>query len=309
MKAAAKVNLAASVRQRLLNIARDRRTDFQLVLIQYAIERLLYRLSRSVHKDRFLLKGAMLFSAWSDQPFRPTRDLDFLGQGDGTVAATERTVKEICRTSVEDDGLEFLGDTIEGDEIREDQEYRGVRLRFEARLAGARIPMQIDVGFGDAVTPSPEIIDYPVLLDLPAPRIRAYPREVVVAEKYQAMVVLGIANSRMKDFFDLWMLASVFDFEGSRVSRAIKATFERRRTLLPSDPPLALTEDFYDNAAKQVQWSAFLRKGRLKMDEKDFRKIVLLLRSFLMPPTVAQVKKQAFGAEWPAGGPWRHLEK
>jgi hypothetical protein len=123
------------------------------------------------------------------------------------------------------------------------------------------------------------------------------------------MVVLGIANSRMKDFFDLGMLASVFDFEGSRVSRAIKATFERRRTLLPSDPPLALTEDFYDNAAKQVQWSAFIRKGRLKIDEKDFRKIVLLLRSFLMPPTIALVEKQAFEAEWPAGGPWRQLEK
>lgn len=309
MKAATKVNLAASVRQRLLNIARDRRTDFQLVLIRYAIERLLYRLSRSVHKDRFLLKGAMLFSAWSDQPFRPTRDLDFLGQGDGTVPVIEKAVKEICSTSVEDDGLEFLGNTIEGEEIREDQEYRGVRLRFEARLAGARIPMQIDVGFGDAVTPAPEIIDYPVLLDLPAPRIRAYPREVVVAEKYQAMVVLGIANSRMKDFFDLWMLASVFDFEGSRVSRAIKATFERRRTLLPSGPPLALTEDFYDNAAKQVQWSAFLRKGRLTIDERDFRKIVLLLRSFLMPPTIALVEKRAFGAEWPAGGPWRQLAK
>jgi hypothetical protein len=309
MKAATKVNLAASVRQRLLNIARDRRTDFQLVLIRYAIERLLYRLSRSVHKDRFLLKGAMLFSAWSDQPFRPTRDLDFLGQGDGTVAAVEKAAKEICRIAVEDDGLEFLGDTIEGEEIREDQEYRGVRLRFEARLAGARIPMQIDVGFGDAVTPAPETIDYPVLLDLPAPRIRAYPREVVVAEKYQAMVVLGIANSRMKDFFDLWMLASVFDFEGSRMSGAIEATFERRKTPLPSSPPLALTEDFYGNAAKQVQWSAFLRKGRLTIDEKDFRKIVLLLRSFLMPPTIALVEKRAFGAEWPAGGPWRQLAK
>ena len=309
MKAAPKVNLAASVRQRLLNIARDRRADFQLVLIQYAIERLLYRLSRSVHKDRFLLKGAMLFSVWSAEPFRPTRDLDFLGQGDSAVVAAERSFKEICRTSVEDDGLEFLVDSIEGDEIREDQEYRGVRLRFEARLAGARIPMQIDVGFGDAVIPSPEIIDYPALLDLPAPRIRAYPREVVIAEKFQALVVLGIANSRMKDFFDLWMLVSAFDFEGSRLSRAIKATFERRKTRLPSDPPLALTEDFYDTAAKQVQWSAFLRKGRLKIQEKDFKKVVLLWRSFLMPPTVALVEKHAFEAKWPARGPWRQLEK
>jgi predicted nucleotidyltransferase component of viral defense system len=304
MKAATKVNMAASVRQRLLNLARDRRADFQLVLIQYAIERLLYRLSRSAHRDRFLLKGAMLFSVWSDEPFRPTRDLDFLGLGDSSIAAIEKLVEEICHTRVEDDGLEF-SDAIEGEEIREDQEYRGVRLRFEAHLAGARIPMQIDVGFGDAVTPPPEMIDYPVLLDLPAPWIRAYPREVVVAEKFQAMVVLGIANSRMKDFFDLWMLASVFDFEGPRLSSAIKATFERRDTRLSSDPPLALTEEFYGNASKQVQWSAFLRKGRLKIEEKDFRKVGFLLREFLMPPIVALVKKQDFEAKWPAGGPWR----
>lgn len=240
MKAAVKKDLPASVRQRLLNLARERKADFQLILIQYAVERLLYRLSRSPYKDRFLLKGAMLFSVWSNEPFRPTRDVDFLGQGDSTVPTVKKSFAEICRTSVEDDGLEFLVDSIEGEEIRDDQEYRGVRLRFEARLAGARIPMQIDIGFGDAVAPPPEMIEYPVLLDLPAPKLRAYPREVVVAEKFQAIVVLGIANSRMKDFFDLWMLASVFDFEGLRLSRAIKATFERRKTPLPSASPLGI---------------------------------------------------------------------
>lgn len=304
MKGAAKVNLAASVRQRLLNIARDRRADFQLILIQYAIERLLYRLSKSAHKDRFLLKGAMLFSVWSREPFRSTRDLDFLGQGDSTVAATEKAIREICLTKVENDGLEFLVNAIKGEEIRQDQEYVGVRLRFEARLAGARIPMQIDIGFGDTVTPPPEMIDYPVLLDSPVPRLRAYPREVVIAEKFQAMVIRGVGNSRMKDFFDLWMLASVFDFEGPRLSSGIKATFDRRDTRLSSDPPLALTEEFYDNAAKRVQWNAFLRKGRLRIEEKDFKKVVLQLRAFLMPPTIALAKKQPFEAKWPAGGPW-----
>jgi predicted nucleotidyltransferase component of viral defense system len=304
MKAAAKVNLAASVRQRLLNIARDRRADFQLILIRYAVERLLYRLSQSPYKDRFLLKGAMLFSVWSDEPFRSTRDVDFLSQGESAVPTVKKTFAEICRTSVEDDGLEFLVDAIAGEEIRDDQEYRGVRLRFEARLAGARIPIQIDVGFGDAVTPPPEVIDYPVFLDLPAPRIQAYPREVVVAEKFQALVVLGIANSRMKDFFDLWILASVFDFEGLRLCRGIKATFERRETPLPSAPPLALTEEFYNNASKQVQWNAFLRKGRLKIEETDFRKVVLLLGNFLMPPTLALVKNRKPNSKWPAGGPW-----
>jgi hypothetical protein len=225
MKASTKSNLAASVRQRLLNLAKERRADFQLILIQYGIERLLYRLTQSVYKDRFLLKGAMLFSIWSNEPFRSTRDVDLLGQGDNDIPTMLKVFKEICRTAVEDDGLQFLVDTIEGEQIRDDHEYQGIRLRFEARLAGARIPLQIDIGFGDAVAPPPELVDYPVMLDLPVPRLRAYPREVVVAEKFQAMVVLGIANSRMKDFFDIWMLASVFDFAGPRLSQGHRDDF------------------------------------------------------------------------------------
>ena len=218
MKASTKTNLPASVRQRLLNIARERHADFQLILIQYGIERLLYRLSRSNYKDRFLLKGAMLFSVWSEEPFRSTRDIDLLGQGDSSVASLHKTFEEICRTAVEDDGVQFLVDTIRGEEIRDDQEYHGVRLRFEGQLAGARIPIQIDIGFGDAVAPPPEVIDYPVMLDSPAPRLHVYPREVVVAEKFHAMVIRGLANSRMKDFFDVWILASMFEFAGARLS-------------------------------------------------------------------------------------------
>ena len=212
---------------------------------------------------------------------------------------------EICRTAVEDDGLQFLVDTIEGEPIRDDQEYQGIRLWIEARLAGARISLQIDIGFGDAVAPPPELVDYPVMLDLPVPRLRAYPREVVVAEKFQAMVILGIANSRMKDFFDIWMLASVFDFAGPRLSQAIGTTFERRKTELPINPPGVLTEEFYKDAGKQIQWTAFLRKGRLKIQEKDFGEVVSLLREFLMPPTIALAKKQLFEAKWQQGGPWR----
>ena len=305
MTVAIKTNLAASVRQRLLNLARERRADFQLILIQYAVERLLYRLSRSPYIDRFLLKGAMLFSLWSKEPFRATRDVDFLGLGDSSVPAMCRAFEEICRTVVEIDGLEFLVDSIQGEEIRDDQEYRGVRLRFEARLAGARVPIQIDIGFGDAVVPPPEVVEYPVMLDLPAPRLRAYPREVVVAEKFQAMVVLGIANSRIKDFFDLWMLASTFEFAGPRLSKSIKATFDRRKTPLPSDPPLALTPEFHNDAGKRVQWNAFLQKGRLKIQEKEFGKVTSLLQEFLMPPTLALATDQRFWAKWPAGGPWR----
>lgn len=305
MKAGTKSNLAASVRQRLLNLAKVRRADFQLILIQYGIERLLYRLTQSVYKDRFLLKGAMLFSIWSNEPFRSTRDVDLLGQGDSDIPTMLKVFKEICRTAVEDDGLQFLVETIEGEQIRDDQEYHGIRLWFEARLAGARIPLQIDIGFGDAVAPPPELVDYPVMLDLPVPRLCAYPREVVVAEKFQAMVILGIANSRMKDFFDIWMLASVFDFAGPRLSQAIGTTFERRKTELPINPPLALTEEFYKDSGKQIQWTAFLRKGRLKIQEKDFGEVVSLLREFLMPPTIALAKKQLFEAKWQQGGPWR----
>src|SRR5713226_1204623 len=234
-------NIAASVRQRLLNLAHERGADFQLILIQYGVERLLYRFTRSAHKDRFVLKGAMLFSLWSNEPFRATRDLDLLGKGDNAVPAVVKIFSEICGTAVENDGIEFLSNSIEGEEIRDDQEYRGVRLSFEARLERARIPIQVDIGFGDAVAPSAEMVEYPVLLDHPAPRLLAYPREVVIAEKFQSMVDLGMANSRMKDFFDLWILASVFEFDGSRLVEAIAATFERRRTPLPATPPLALT--------------------------------------------------------------------
>lgn len=299
------VNIAASVRQRLLDLARRRGTDFQLILIQYAVERLLYRFSRSAYKDRFILKGAMLFSAWSAEPFRATRDLDFLGKGENTVSAMAKVFREICKTAADGDGLEFLSDKIGGEEIRDEREYRGVRLSFEARLAGARIPVQVDIGFGDAVAPAAEMLEYPVLLDHPAPRLLAYPRETVVAEKFQAMVDLGMANSRMKDFFDIWVLALMFEFDGSRLTQGIRATFERRRTPIPVAPPLALTDEFYADPVKQIQWGAFLRKGRMKIQESDFCKVGLLLRDFLMPPAVATAQSRKFSQRWSASGPWR----
>lgn len=299
------INIAASVRQRLLDLARKRGADFQLILIQYAVERLLYRFSRSAYKERFILKGAMLFSVWSKEPFRATRDLDLLGKGDNTVSAMTKLFGEICKPADDRDGLEFPSDKIKGAEIRDAQEYRGVRLNFEARLAGARIPVQVDIGFGDAITPAAEMVDYPVLLDHPAPRLLAYPRETVVAEKFQAMVERGMANSRMKDFFDIWVLALMFEFDGSRLAPGIRATFEQRRTPIPVAPPLALTEEFYADPGKQVQWGAFLRKGRLKMQERDFSKVVSILRDFLMPPAVAAAESRKFSQRWSASGPWR----
>lgn len=196
-------NLAASVRQRLLNIAKRNGEAFDLVLTRYALERLLYRLGNSRYHNQFLLKGAMLFAVWGGAPHRPTRDLDLLGFGPNDLPQVQAVFQNICQVPVEPDGLKFLPDTVRVSEIREDQEYQGVRLPFDAKLENAIIPIQVDIGYGDAVTPAPQEISYPTLLEFPAPQLRAYPIYTVVAEKFQALVLLGIANSRMKDFYDI----------------------------------------------------------------------------------------------------------
>jgi predicted nucleotidyltransferase component of viral defense system len=296
-------DLAASIRQRLLNLARERGEDFQLVLIHYAVERFLYRLSRSPYAERFVLKGAMLFSAWDEVRRRPTRDLDLLGFGDGAVASVERVVAEIVRIEVEPDGLEFDENSIRGDEIREDQEYGGVRVRLRATLAGARIPLQIDIAFGDVVSPEPQTVEYPTLLDLAAPRLRAYPPAPVVAEKFQALVVLGMANTRMKDFYDLWIVAERMRFDGPRLKQAIEATFRRRGTPVPSDAPVALTAEFHDDASKQRQWEAFLTRTGLRAPALPA--VVERLRTFLLPPAASIAEGEAFNETWPPPGPWR----
>ncbi len=298
-------DVAASVRQRLLNRSRERGEDFQLTLIYYALERLMYRLSRSAHRDRFILKGALLFSVWSHIPHRATRDLDLLGQGDPNVDALVQAFQEICRVPVEDDGLAFMAETISGREIREGDEYQGVRLSFEARLGVARIPIQVDIGFGDAVLPKPEPLKYPTILDFPAPWLLAYPRETVVAEKFHAMVELGIANSRMKDFFDLWFLAGQFDCEGESLSRSIRATFERRNTSLPMVPPLCLTSEFSTDRDKQAQWRGFLKRTGLYVESLTLEQVLPRLERFLMPPILAAAKGEVFDSNWPAGGPWK----
>lgn len=297
--------VAASVRDRLLNLARERREDFQLILTRYAVERLLYRLSRSGYRDQFLLKGAMLFLVWTGQMYRPTRDLDLLGRGENEVARLENIFRVVCSLHVSDDGIEFLGETIRGERIREGDEYEGVRLALVARLAEARVPLQVDIAFGDAVSPAPEEADFPTILPFPAPRLRVYPREAVVAEKFQIMVSLGIANSRMKDFADVWTLAREYPFDGRALAAAIGATFERRRTPLPRKAPLALTAEFSGDGSKQAQWGAFVRRGRLRVDGQTLGDVVTLLRAFLMPPALALGAGKPFSKRWSAGGPWR----
>lgn len=211
-----KRNMAHSVFQRLLNKARANKVDFNLVLSRYGMERFIYRLSISPHQERFILKGASLFLVWKGQNFRVTRDADFLGFGDPAPAQLQDVFQSICQQQCpQDDGMIYLPDSVKAEAIREDQEYDGVRITLMGKLGNARIPLQIDIGFGDAITPKAENIEYPILLDHPAPHLKAYPRYTLIAEKFEAMVRLGIANSRMKDFFDIWLLSQLFEFDGS----------------------------------------------------------------------------------------------
>lgn len=300
-------NVAASVRQRLRNLARQRGEDFQYVLVRYGLERFLYRLSRSEARDRFVLKGAALFALWSEQPHRATRDVDLLGHGDNSIPHMEQVFRQICDMEVEDDGLVFLADTVQGQVISSEDEYEGLRMTLTATLERARIRIQVDIGFGDAVTPEPTVVDYPVLLDFPAPKLSAYPRETVVAEKFQAMVELGIGNSRMKDFFDLWVIGREFTFDGKLLAQAIQATFERRKTELPDETPLALTETFSSDPGKQTQWRAFLRRvgPQDSLVPPGLEEICRFLKRFLMPLIEACRQRRPFDATWSPGGPWQ----
>lgn len=296
-------DMGASVRQRLLNLSRERGENFQLVLTRYGLERLLYRLTQSPHAGQFVLKGAALFQLWTAQLHRPTRDLDLLGHGDPSPNRLQQLFCDVCAQPVVDDGLTFLAATVQADPIKEDDVYQGIRLRIESRLGNARIPLQVDVGFGDAVTPAPQLVTYPTLLEFPAPLLEAYPRETVVAEKFQAMVVLGMANSRMKDFYDVWTLARQFEFDGPTLCAALRATFDRRQTPLPAAPPLALTPEFSADRNKAIQWAAFLKKGRLVDQPPPLSEIVVLLETFLMPPTQALVSQANWDRTW-VGGNW-----
>lgn len=297
-------NLAASVRQRLLNLSRERREDFNLVLTRYAIERFLYRLTKSPYVDRFVLKGATLFALWAERPHRPTRDLDLLGYGDSSEEGLAKVFEDICRVNVELDGLDFDPDSVQVAEIREVQEYGGQRVKVVGMLGNAQIPLQIDIGFGDAITPAPEEVSYPTLLEFPAPLMRAYPKETVVAEKLQAMVALGIANSRMRDFYDVWTMSCIFEFDGSLLAEAIRVTFERRRTSIPSTAPIALTAEFGGNPDKIRQWGAFLHRNELAADT-EFQEIVEKLNRFLRPALSAAATGEEFHRRWPSGGPWQ----
>jgi len=298
-------NVAHSAHQRLLAQARDTGKPFNELLQHYAIERFLYRLGRSPHAEELLLKGALLLRVWDIPMARPTMDIDVLGRTRGTAEVLVPIIRECMVMKVPDDGMEFDARSITTQAITLDDDYQGWRIRFRGGLGKARVVLQVDVGIGDVVYPSPIWIDYPTLLHQPAPRLLVYPPESAIAEKYQAMVELDKANSRMKDFHDLWTLARHLNFQGSILSESIRRTFERRKTSLPDAAPLALTPDFYEDKQKQTQWRAFLEKGLRSETRLNLGAVAGDLRRFLMPPTEALNRGAPFTLKWKQGGPWR----
>jgi predicted nucleotidyltransferase component of viral defense system len=296
-------NIAASVRQRLLNEARASSRPFNELLQYFAMERFLFRLSVSPHGERFVLKGALMLATWEISLTRPTSDIDLLGSVANDVEQIVAIVKEVCRQEVEPDGLEFNADTVTGERIAEEAEYEGVRVRFRGNLGTARVSMQIDVGFGDAVVPAPVTIDYPTLLDLPAPQVRGYSKESVIAEKFHTMVRRGVLNSRMRDFFDVWALSRQFDFDGAVLAAAIRETFGRRDQLL-GRRPVALTEEFAADKSKVAQWRGFLRKNLLRDAPSELKVVIQALAAFLGPVAEALHEDQEFRGRWRAQGPW-----
>lgn len=281
-------NIWASIRARLLSLAKERNQPFDLLLTRYTLERLLYRLSISNHRDRFVLKGAVLITSVMDDPHRPTRDLDLLGFGDPDPAGMIEVFREICAVQT-DDAVNFDIPGIAVDRIRDDMEYGGLRMKATADVGGARVRVLVDIGFGDAIEPGLVEIDLPVLLEQPSPHLRAYPFETVIAEKFQAMVALGRANSRMKDFYDIWVLSRTHAFDESRLARAIAATFERRKTKIPMELPDALTPAFAADPSKQRQWAAFIRD--VVINPGSLADVIDQLAAFLMPHVVNAHKK------------------
>ena len=304
-----KRNLPASVAARLLNRARQTGDDYQTLLTSFCLERFLYRLGVSSARARFVLKGAMLLRLWSDQPYRVTRDLDLLRKGDGSFTAIRTDIKTICSTRVEPDAGMFDQAALRIEAIRAEDEYAGTRVELPARCGTARLTLQIDMGLGDSVWPSPQPCAYPALLDFPSPTVLAYPPEAVIAEKLEAIVVLGDRNSRIKDFFDLRHLASRFEFDRATLVEALRRTFARRHTPVPEEEPIGLTDAYWENVSRAPQVRAFARRAGLTVGPDPGTEILSALRPFLLPVLDDLRRAVATPGTWAPGGPWRSQEE
>lgn len=294
---------AESIRQRLRNRFRARGEDVTLGLQRYAVERFLYRLGQSRHRERFVLKGATLFAIWG-RAYRPTRDIDFTGYGSSNQNDVIRDFREICNTPDPADQLVFDTNSIMAEPIRDGSEYEGLRIRLRAKLGESDIAVQIDVGFGNAIVPGPEETEVRTILGDPPPRILAYPRESVVAEKLNAMVTLGERNSRYKDFYDLHAMASTFSFDKDTLVRAVRATFERRATPVTGALPAPITAPFFANAERLAQWRAYVTRNSLTGAPTDFQVVGELLARFLQPVWAQLLVSGSATGNWPPGGPW-----
>jgi restriction endonuclease S subunit/predicted nucleotidyltransferase component of viral defense system len=295
---------AESIRQRLRNVLRRPGEDAQFGLQRYAAERFLYRLGKSSHRERFVLKGAALFALWGGAVYRATRDLDFTDLGSPDANRLLTTLSEICEVPSPGDGLTFDPRTLSTEPIRDDSDYNGLRVRLEARLGESRIPVQIDIGFGNAIVPAPTLVSYPTLLGDPAPRILAYPLEAVIAEKLHAMVLLGERNTRFKDFYDLYVLAGQFEFDGGNLTAAIAATFARRRTAADGPLPASLAPGFFAEEARAAQWRAYLNRNGLPGAPASFDDVGEALIAFIGPPWASLSDPRAFTSRWRPGGSW-----
>lgn len=297
-------NTAASVRDRLLNVTSESGQDYNALLTRYGIERLLYRLAASKYRSQFILKGAMLFAAWQHLPHRVTKDVDLLGFGESSPAALKAVFAEICSEAVEDDGVVFDPDSVRAEPIRDEEAYVGVRLTLKGTLGSARLHVQVDIGYGDGFAVEPVMLTIPSLVGMPAPEVRAYRMETSIAEKFEAAVTLGLLNTRMKDYFDLWHLAKSFAFDGQAVSDSIRSTFGRRGKALPQDVPAGFTESFWGDSSRQAMWNSFCRKSVRSTPFPTLEEVVTFVAGFIVPPALAAGKTDSFSQCWEVGGPW-----
>lgn len=295
--------MGASVRQRLLNQSRAQDRPFQELLQYFAMERFLYRLTKSPYANRFILKGALLLTAWRAPLSRPTMDIDLAGRTNNQLGHIKEIFGGVCDIAVDPDGIEFDRVSIDVSRIKEDADYEGVRVRFHGTLARARIPMQLDIGFGDLITPGPTEIEYPVLLDFPAPVLQAYPKETVVAEKLEALTTLGVLNSRIKDYYDLALLSRMYAFEGELLAQSVGATFRHRGTAIETEP-IGLTQTYCDDPSRVLQWRAFVRRSRFGEEAGDLTSLVNEIRPFVLPVLSAATADMPFQTRWKPGGPW-----
>ncbi|MHB8860054.1 MAG: nucleotidyl transferase AbiEii/AbiGii toxin family protein [Thermoleophilia bacterium] len=301
--AQSKTNIAASVHQRLLNKARETSRPFNEVLQLYACERFIFRLSRSPFAERFILKGALIFSTWSGPASRPTMDIDLLGKLNNDLEVITETMKSICVIAAEDDGLIFHAETVTAARIVEIANYEGVRVHIQGNLGNARVSIQIDIGFGDVVIPGPRRVKYPTILDFPAPEINGYTMESTIAEKCHAMMRLGVLNSRMKDFYDIWVLSRAYDFKGKLLAEAVMKTFGSRNTPITAGA-VVFSDSFAKEAAKNAQWQGFLTKAKIAGAPVTFEQVATAVRIFLEPLIIALANEQTFRKIWKAPGPW-----